>query len=193
MAFFKSRAKLYRRHKAMPIVQVVKNPQGQFIVPVAVHGNNNKIVIAPVIKSGADMSEEPTAQMARVVRNNPGLRISCRRNKSQNAEIFSMSEQDSAILDVAVLKDKESEKITVNIFKFNKHSGKGLLEIINSATMEPGTIYNFKASRSDVRYDDIVDAMHDSVDTSEVMVIKDFIYHPSGEKTVKSLNIMWIK
>ncbi len=189
--FLKKRAELYRKHKAMPTVQMAKNARGNIISPVQVSGNNHNIIISPTIKLGADIMEEPTVQLVRAARKKE-LKIHCV-NGNSKTDIFSISDRDLGILDVVALRDMEAEEMSVKIFKFNKISGKGMLVIMESKTMESETVCNFSASRKDVRYDNIVDAMHDSVDKSEIKVIKNFVYQPSGERTIKSLNIKYIK
>lgn len=187
MMFYRMRDYMWKKYGHAPKVEI----GGDNNAPInVVSGSNNVITINHIVKNGTDMLEGPAGKIINLVEKNSIEEFSSRPlSVGGEAQGFTIASSDVGILDPVTDRTTEAEGMMVNIFQFNKKSGNGKLQIIESASIESGRELSFWAEEVRVSYDAIASALRKSVKRTPIAATKEFYYYPSGECKISYLTI----
>ena len=130
------------------------------------------------------MSEGPVLQMTNLLKRGNVREIA---SSIKGDSLFTIGTEHAYMMHDADEYDDREESLAAKIRRFDTISGKGRLRVIESGSMSVDAEYTFMAP--DALHDDIVDAMHKSVNRTSLIITKDYNRHPSGEMTIACLYI----
>ena len=185
--FFKARYELRKKNKYEPKIVQSKNAVSGTNINIIVLGDKNTIQIPERIKVGADMTEDPFRDTLSAIKTS-NIKSIHSKGDSNDEGLF-MGRQDMDILNPTKWSNDVQERVYGKIYKFDSKTGKGRLRITVAETLSPDDEFNFAVSKKDVNYSEIINAMHERVKNTPMIVTRDFEYYASGEIKITRLHI----
>ena len=185
--FFKARYELRKKNMKEPKIIQSDKAVKRDNINIIVLGDKNTIQIPERIKVGADMTEGPFRDTLGAIKtgNIKSIRSKC----DSNDESLFVDRQDIDVLNPTKWSNDVQEQVCAKIYKFDSKTGKGKLRIMVAKTLSPNDEFNFAVSKKDVNYSKIINAMHESVKNTPMIITRDFEHYASGETKITRLHI----
>ena len=177
---FKATARLRDQHRQQPSIQIASN--GNAVGPITINGDKNIIIVPLFVKNGADLAKNPVSDMVRAIEKE-GL-DEIRSSNKNGGGTFSIKKEDVAMLKPVSVRSSIPETMIVNIFQFNKDSGKGALRVVESEEISNGVELKFSATAK--LHKGIINAMHAP---TKVTSTQSVLCYPNGEWAISRIYI----
>ena len=185
--FFKARNELRKKNRKEPEIIQSDNSVSGTNINIIVSGDNNTIKIPERIKVGADMTEGPFRDTLSAMKTG-NIKSICSKSGTNNGDLL-IDRQDIGVLNLTKWSNDDEEQVRARIYRFDSRIGKGRLRITVANKLSPDEEFNFVVNKKDVNYSEIINAMHESVKDTPMIVTKDFERHASGEIRITRLRI----
>ena len=188
--FYRKVANVRQKINKEPIVIVGDNNDvGDVYVGDITAQGNVEINVNKIVQYGADMMRDPMHDITRRIKKGAIDELRSYSHSVQGEKKgYTLTEADAGIMD-SHSSFGDPEEMAVNIVQFNKYTGNGRLEVVESNTIDSRREIGFYADSDKVEFDKIAGALRQSVRWVSISAIKEFYCYPSGERKISRLII----